>query len=683
MNNFILHEKEQNYPSLQSYPISKKGSISIDIILNFNNYKHETNKSNVHTIIQQSAILLKRIKTRNNFLIQCLLICLLFIHLNCFAKQKVTYVSKNMEYAFTILDFDILFDPDAQLSIDTIVKIPNSGFNFNTQLFNPTIHNVLWLKLDFVAGNNLEAKWIFELFNKQAEEIIVYARNKEMDYVAIDTIGSAIPFYQRNLYERLPAFEIPLNTGKNVIYLRYKSHNSLALNANIQPYRSYINFSNHYYFMIGGFYFILLVLTLYNFLFFISTHDKIYLYYILFVIASALDCLKVDHIGFAILWPDHPVINYYTEKYVRLFFIFAILNYASYFLSIKQYSPKLNKTIWFIFSIFVTTYIVLIEFLPDFKYGLWIIETIIMTMMLMVLYVAIARLKQNHKPTRIFIVGYVSILIGFVVTYMFYSGWVAGNHLVYYILFYAILIDTFMFSFALSSRLRHERLEKEKALEAKNLARQQQIDLMIQNEKLLNKVNAELEEKVRERTAEIEESKRQLTMQAEIIQQFNISLDKENWQLNKTIKSLQLKKMIPENVSYKQMQELFPSESDYYKFLSDYKWKKGFQCRKCRNKKESRTNDFYSRRCSKCGFIESITAHTLFHKLKFPLDKAFYIVYRIFTSRENIKITDLAQELDLNYRTCLHFKMKVEEAIETRKKQGFIINSWEDLISDI
>ncbi len=41
-----------------------------------------------------------------------------------------------------------------------------------------------------------------------------------------------------------------------------------------------------------------------------------------------------------------------------------------------------------------------------------------------------------------------------------------------------------------------------------------------------------------------------------------------------------------------------------------------------------------SRRCSQCGYDESATAGTLFHKLKFSLLKAFEMVYEITTSKK-------------------------------------------------
>jgi len=609
-----------------------------------------------------------------------LLLLLLVISENCQAGATNKLISSNREYSFNQNDFLILFDSNAKASIEEVSKLPDSEFNFSCKNFSDNVHQSLWLKLNFTVGKELDEKWIFEMFNHRAAEIIVFVEREEGRFIAIDTIGLAIPFYQRNIHHRFPAFEIPLRKGNNTIFIKYRSSNYLGLSAQLKPYQHYINYSNRYYFIIGGFYLVLFILVLYNFLFFLSTHDRIYLYYILFVLVSALECLKVDQIGFALLAPDHPEINYFLDEYVRVIFVFGIINYASYFLSLKKSFPGIHSAIWVAFTLFAMLQTLFDYVFTGFPYALAISEIFIFSILFMLLYGAIVRLKQGYKPVRIFFVGFISIFIGFAMTYSFYNGWMKGNHFVYYSLFYGIGIDTFMFSFALSSRLRQERLEKERALMSENQARQKVIEQMQENELLLNKVNAELEEKVVERTLQIEASNRKLAEQAEIIRQWNINLDKENWNLNKTIKSLKIRKAMPENLTYDQMCELFPSETECYTFLSEFKWEGGFSCKKCGNSKESKLNDFYSRRCSKCGTIESITAQTIFHKLKFPLDKAFYIAYAVFMWKENLNVSDLAREIDLNYKTCLKFKMKLEDAIDSRKKEGAKVKSWEDLI---
>ena len=96
------------------------------------------------------------------------------------------------------------------------------------------------------------------------------------------------------------------------------------------------------------------------------------------------------------------------------------------------------------------------------------------------------------------------------------------------------------------------------------------------------------------------------------------------------------------------------------------KWEHGYSCRRCGYKKYCRTGRYGARRCCSCGRVESATSNTLFHKLKFPLHKAFFLLYLISTTKRGISAEDLHRKLGLNKRTCLLFKRKAMEAMASQ-----------------
>ena len=67
----------------------------------------------------------------------------------------------------------------------------------------------------------------------------------------------------------------------------------------------------------------------------------------------------------------------------------------------------------------------------------------------------------------------------------------------------------------------------------------------------------------------------------------------------------------------------FKTQKDCYNYLAELKWEKGYSCKRCQSAKYIKGKQPASRRCSKCGYDESTTSGTLFHKLKFGIDKAF------------------------------------------------------------
>ena len=63
--------------------------------------------------------------------------------------------------------------------------------------------------------------------------------------------------------------------------------------------------------------------------------------------------------------------------------------------------------------------------------------------------------------------------------------------------------------------------------------------------------------------------------------------------------------------------------------------------------------------------MESPTAGTLFHKVKFDLLKAFWIVYFLATNKKGFSSTELARKLELGQKTCWRFKRKVMKAMKS------------------
>ncbi len=122
------------------------------------------------------------------------------------------------------------------------------------------------------------------------------------------------------------------------------------------------------------------------------------------------------------------------------------------------------------------------------------------------------------------------------------------------------------------------------------------------------------------------------------------------------------------SLSIFEFQQRFTCDEDCYKYLSEIKWQEGFNCPKCENTKWCKGTKAYTRQCTKCNYNESPTAGTLFHKVKFPLLKAFYIVYYVSTSKKGISSTELSRKLELRQKTCWMFKQKVMRAMKSSQQ---------------
>ncbi|MCB0447294.1 MAG: IS1595 family transposase [Gelidibacter sp.] len=112
----------------------------------------------------------------------------------------------------------------------------------------------------------------------------------------------------------------------------------------------------------------------------------------------------------------------------------------------------------------------------------------------------------------------------------------------------------------------------------------------------------------------------------------------------------------------------FASRKDCYEFLAELKWADGYNYKRCSSDKFIKVKQPASRRCSKCGFDESTTSDTLFHKLKFGIDKAFEMLYEITTSKKGANSIWLAEHFGVNQKTAWLFRQKVQMAMKSSEQ---------------
>jgi len=108
----------------------------------------------------------------------------------------------------------------------------------------------------------------------------------------------------------------------------------------------------------------------------------------------------------------------------------------------------------------------------------------------------------------------------------------------------------------------------------------------------------------------------------------------------------------------------FKTDLDCKKYLSQIKWEKGYTCRKCGHLKSQVRKD-YSRTCNVCSHTESASAHTLFHKVKFGVRKAFFLCFEMATSTKGFSASYMAERYGVTENTARLFMHKVREAMKS------------------
>lgn len=119
------------------------------------------------------------------------------------------------------------------------------------------------------------------------------------------------------------------------------------------------------------------------------------------------------------------------------------------------------------------------------------------------------------------------------------------------------------------------------------------------------------------------------------------------------------------DLGIEKFEQFFDTDEKCLAFLASEKWQNGFVCRKCGHENYCQGKTPYSRRCTRCKSEESATAHTIFHRCKVPLTKAFKIAYTVCSEPE-VSTYELSAQNELRQMTCWKLKKKLMECIEKR-----------------
>lgn len=103
---------------------------------------------------------------------------------------------------------------------------------------------------------------------------------------------------------------------------------------------------------------------------------------------------------------------------------------------------------------------------------------------------------------------------------------------------------------------------------------------------------------------------------------------------------------------------VIPDNDTALSLVSDIKWDNGFVCTKCGSTNYCKGKSPYSRRCTRCKKEESVTAHTIFHRCKIPINEALEIAFLVCNVAA-ISSYELSRQLDMRHMTCYGFQKKV------------------------
>jgi hypothetical protein len=591
------------------------------------------------------------------------------------AQKTVVLIDTVNQHIFNYAEIDALTDSNNNLQFDQIKSfLFNNRFRTNLKSTPQTKDQsaTYWYRIKIKHNSKAEKRYLLEFFDQTIDHVTAYLPQKDGSYKQVQ-FGDTYAFNKRELHHK--NFELYIkndNDEAQVYYFKFKSSQISDVIIVLRTVDWFISYALDEYFFFGIFYGMILVFSFYNLLMFIAMRQRQYLYYVLYNLSVGLFEMSTDGIAYQYLWSFAPAwnqISYAVALYCTS--VFALM-FTRELLFVKAKAPKLNRLI--IAVIGLRTLLFLYSLLID--RSLFTYKFIEFVPLAIAFYTGIYIYKSGYKPARFFVLGYSFLFAGFSLKLLIMIGfsWLNIGVISYYSLSFCFVLEMVFLSLAIGDKLRILKFKKEKV-------QRQMIRQLAENFKLKDTLNQQLEIKVEERTkevfhksliieaknAELLAANDRLMQQAEEISRMNVLLEQDNQELQTNVEKVTRDRVMSADVDFEEFSKIYPDKESCNLFLSELKWADGYSCRKCKNTHYYNGHIPYSRRCSKCGYEESVTTYTVFHNTRIPINKAFYMIFLIYSTKGKISSHKLAEILNIRQSTCWTYGSKIKLLMEERK----------------
>ena len=625
-------------------------------------------------------------------ILRVLITILLFLAISQFMyAQKIVAVNDNADqHIFNFNEIEWLKDTSNKLSFEKISSKDYDHHFIKSLESTPQTTDLkatYWFRIKIKHNSKANKRYLLEFFDQTIDHVTAYLPQKNGGY-EVKEFGDQFKFDQRELHHK--NFELYINNDNDETQLYYFKFQSSQISDAIIVLRSvdwFISYALDEYFYFGIFYGMILVFSFYNLIMFIAMRQRQYLYYVLYNLSVGFFEMSTDGIAYQYLWSAASVWNQIAYAFaLYATSIFALL-FTKELLFVKAKAPRLNQLILYIIGIRTALFI----YALFFDRSLFTYKFLEFIPLAVAFYTGIYIYKQGYKPARFFVLGYSFLFIGFTLKFLIMLGfsWLNFGVISYYSLSFCFVLEMVFLSIAIGDKLRILKTKKEKV-------QRQMIRQMAENVKLKDTLNQQLETKVEERTkevfhksliieaknAELLEVNDRLKQQAEEISRMNILLEQDNQELQTNVEKVTRDRVMSADVDFEEFSKIYPDKDSCNLFLSELKWKDGYTCRKCKNTHYYSGHIAFSRRCSKCGYEESVTAYTVFQNTRIPINKAFYMIFLIYSSKGKISSHKLAEILNIRQSTCWTYGSKIKILMEERKAvlKKASKNGWSQLV---
>jgi diguanylate cyclase (GGDEF)-like protein len=412
------------------------------------------------------------------------LLVIVFISLatSLFAEEKVLTLTADKTLYRLGGFISILEDPEGAYTLEEVREMDDQFELFQENEPNLGFSDaVYWVKLTVEEQRGVGKEWLLELGYPPMDHVEFFYQEAPGGEYDVYVSGDTVPTRKRVIPHRNHLFPIDPAPGEpHVYYLRVDSESSIVFPLRIWGKSRFSMLDSKNQLLLGLFFGLLFIMVLYNMPLFISSRERAYLYYILFVASNIVFQLAFTGVGLVYLWPNSPWwANYSLPLFGSLSVTFAIL-FTINFLQTRRWTPRLHKLLY----VFVVISLANSCLSPIIPY--WITIQITNFLLIVVagisIFTALLVYRKGYVPARYYFLAWMFLFAAVIIVAFKNLGVLPSTAFTSSVLQTGMALEVILLSIALADRIAHLRKSREKAEQEK--LQHQQIALQATEEKL-------------------------------------------------------------------------------------------------------------------------------------------------------------------------------------------------------
>ena len=349
-------------------------------------------------------------------------------------------------------------------------EIPSLGYS----------KSAYWMRLALTNSTSANTSFMLNIENSALDDIRIYfERDSELSEKYV--FGDEYPFDNREISNR--TFIVPFQLLQNAnatIYLRITNKGSLQFPVFVRSAKQHDVSEHHKSLGWGAYFGIMLVMSIYNIILFLSLRERSYLYFSLYILSSIFFYTTLNGFGFQYIWPNAEWVNHWAIPFSNVLVYATSCIFIAEFINVKKFSISQYYALRII--VYICLLLALMSPFTEYRYSVIGITLMAIPFTVVALLVNFTALRRGMTFARFFLWSWILFLLSVIMLAVSKLGVIPRNIFTEEASRLTNVVSVLLMSFALADRINYER---RKRIQVKKEALRFEKESQLEHEKYL------------------------------------------------------------------------------------------------------------------------------------------------------------------------------------------------------